>query len=554
MAAKQFLGWIGSSDWLDLSSNSNNGTYRVYRFDHVGSSGLQALRIKKSATNDYYWVGYRNNYEGLNTFTKGAYIIWQRVGKGWHRNKSCLIDTTPGSTNGKNDAPITLGRTYSDPSSDVHITPITVGGSTPTEYIDVVINFGPFPENTAPSGSIYGPNTTDARELVLFSANVTDSDADALAFAWDMGDGTIQDNSPSITHSWNSGGTYQVNLTVSDMKGGSVSLSKSVTVSDPLNPWNTRTSGTTKDLYGITANDTHLVVVGDGGVILRSRDGTKWYDVSPSGNISRIRFKDIIWTGSEFIAVGQDYDSGISPSGWEGVIYTSKTGRTWRRTYETDTADTGLYGVAYDGSSTVVAVGQSATIIRKSDTRNWGSVSTNILSTHVLRDIAYGGGNFVLIGSDDRKSRNRDVEVRGSSDGLIWTDYPNNTGLRGDQDFREIEYLGGAFHAGGFYGRARHSTDGGQNWSTTQGGDRYQLEGFAETNGVYYSVGQNRDNSASDVDVVSRNGIDWTEVLPGALPNRRELIAYKGTFISVGDSGSIRQSGTIKASVGYGSF
>lgn len=554
MGAKQFLGWIGNSDWANLSSNSDNGSYRIYRFDEGGSSGLQALRIKKSATNDHYWVGYRNNYESLSTFNKGAYITWERAGGNTFRNQSWLIDTTPRSTNGKNDAPITLGRTYSDSTSDVHITPIAVGGSTPIEYIDIVINFGPFPENTAPSGSIYGPNTTDARQLVLFSARVTDSNGDTLAFAWDMGDGSIKESSPSITHSWNSGGSYQVKLTVSDMKGGSVSLSKSVTVSDPLSTWNTRTSGTTEELYGITANDTHLIVVGDDGVILRSSDGTKWNDVSPLGYISNIKFNDIIWTGSEFIAVGEDYDYGISPNGWEGVIYTSPTGQTWTRTYETNTADTELYGVAYGGSSTAVAVGESATIVRKSGTGNWGSVSTNILSTHVLRDIAYGGGNFVLIGHASTPSYNGDVEVRSSSDGLIWSNNSNNTGLDSWQDFREIEYYGGAFHAGGFYGRARHSTDGGQNWSTTQGGDRYQLEGFAETNSVYYSVGQNRDNSASDVDLVSRNGITWTEILPGALPNRRELIANKGTFISVGDGGSIRQSGTIKASVGYDSF
>jgi len=454
----------------------------------------------------------------------------------------------------KNDAPITLGRTYSDSTSDVHITPITVGVSTPTEYIDVVINFGPFPGNSAPSGSIYGPNTTDARQLVLFSARVTDSDADAMAFAWDMGDGTIKDSSPSITHSWNSGGTYQVNLTVSDMKGGSVSLSKSVTVSDPLSTWNTRTSGTTAQLWGIAANDTHLVVVGDNGVILRSSDGTAWNDVSPSGFILNIKFNDIIWTGSEFIAVGQDYDSDISLKGWEGVVYTSPTGQIWTRTYETNTADTELYGVAYSGSSTAVAVGESATIVRKSGTGTWGSVSTNILSTHVLRDIAYGGGNFVLIGHATTPSYNGDVEVRSSSDGLTWTDNSNDTGLNSWQDFREIEYLGGAFLAGGYYGRARRSTDGGQNWSTTQSGDRYGLLGYAGTNGVYYSVGVNNSNNNSDVDLISNNGITWTEILPGALPNRRELIAHKGTFISVGDSGSIRQSGTIKTSVGYDSF
>ena len=123
------------------------------------------------------------------------------------------------------------------------------------------------------------------------------------------------------------------------MKGGSVSLNKSVTVSDPLSTWYTRTSGTTEELYGIAANDTHVVAVGDRSTILRSTDGTAWSDVSPPG-YNYNNFYDVVWTGAEFIVVGMDYDFDISPAGWEGVIYTSPTGQTWTRTYETDTADT----------------------------------------------------------------------------------------------------------------------------------------------------------------------------------------------------------------------
>lgn len=556
MGAKQFLGWIENNEWDDLTTAADNGTYRIYRFDDPASnSGLQAIRINKSDTGDHYWLGYRYDYASLPSFKKGAYMVWERASGNTFRNQSWLVDTTPGSINGKDDAPITLGRTYADSASDVYITPVAVGGSTPDEYIDVVVNFGPFPGNSTPSGSISGPDSTEARQLVLFSASVSDSDGDPLAYSWDMGDGIVKESSSTITHSWSIGGSYQVALTVSDMKGGSVTLTKDITVNDSLSTWNSRTSGTDEDLNGIAANDTHVVAVGDNNTILRSSDGTTWTDVSPPG-FNNNDFNDIHWTSSEFIAVGQDYDFDPGVDGWEGIIYTSPAGETWTRAYETDTAETELNGVAYDGSSTLVAVGESATIVRKNAANAWTSINTDInATTHILEDVAFGDGNFILVGYDNSAPSDRDdVEVRTSADGLTWTDRSGNTGMDSWKDFMEIEFMEGAFHASGFYAHARRSTDAGQSWSTTQSGDRYQLDGFASIDGVHYAVGRNRDNSDSDVDLVSNDGIAWTVIEPGALPDRYELVSFNRTFISVGDYGSIRQSGIVTASAGYDSY
>jgi len=550
MGAKQDLGWIGSNDWEDISGSGDNGTYRIYRFDHINASGTQALRIAKAATSDHYWIGYRKDYASLQSFASGAYLTWERAGGSTHRNQSWLVDTTPQSAGGKNDAPITLGRTYSDTASDVHITPVALGGSSPNEYIDVVVNFGPFVGNTAPTGSISGPTATNARQVELFSASATDLDDDTLAYSWDMGDGVIHENSATIVHNWASGGIYDIAVTVSDMKGGSVTLTKSVTVSDPLTSWSTRSSGTTRNLNGIASNSTHAVVVGDNQAILRSSDGSTWDDESPS-NIN-LYFNDIIWTGAEFIAVGQDYD--FTVGGWESVIYTSPAGQTWTRAYESNTANTELNGIAYDGSSTLVAVGESATILRKSGNGAWMSIATTILGTHVLQDIAYGGGSFVLVGHDTASSYNGDVEVRSSTDGLTWTDYSANTGLSTWKDFSEIEYVEGAFHAGGFYSLLRRSTDAGQSWSTSQNGDRYELDGIASISGVHYGVGRNWDDSQADTDFLSSDGISWTVSTPGSLPDRNEIEAFADTFISVGDSGSIRQSGSISASTDFSDF
>lgn len=555
MAAKQDLGWIEPSDWEDLVDSGDNGSYRIYRFDHINASGNQALRIGKSATNDHYWIGYRKDYAALESFANGAYLTWERAQGSTSRNQTWLVDTTPQSTDGKNDAPITIGRTYSDTASEVHITPVGLGGSTPNEYIDVVVNFGSFAGNSAPTGSISGPTTTSARQVELFSASATDANGDTLAYSWDMGDGVIHANSPTITHSWLSGGTYSFSVTVSDMKGGSVTLNKSVTVTDSLTNWNSRTSGTSANLYGVASNSTHVVAVGYNGVILRSTDGISWDSVSPSGFITNIHFKDVIWTGSEFIAVGGDFHSTVdSAHRWEAVVYTSPTGETWTRAYESNQPLTELNGIAYDGSSTLVAVGESATILRKSGAGAWTSIATNILGTHILQDVAYGEGKFVLVGHATTPSYNGDVEVRSSTDGLTWNDYSATTGLESWQDFREIEYLEGAFHASGFVGRLRRSTDGGQTWSTTQNGDRYYIDGIASVSGVYFAVGRNWDGSNPDIDLVSSDGITWAVSASGSLSDRNELAEFKGSFISVGDLGSIRQSGSVTASTDFDSF
>ena len=44
--------------------------------------------------------------------------------------------------NDYDDAPLLLGRSYFDYDADLHITPIAKGGTSPMDYLDVVINIG----------------------------------------------------------------------------------------------------------------------------------------------------------------------------------------------------------------------------------------------------------------------------------------------------------------------------------------------------------------------------------------------------------------------------
>lgn len=556
MGAKQDLGWIGASDWEDLSGSGDNGTYRVYRFDDIGATGNQALRISKSATSDHYWIGYRKDYASLQSFAKGAYLTWERAQGSTSRNQTWLVDTTPQSANGINDAPISLGRTYSDTASDVHITPVALGGSAPNEYIDVVVNFGAFAGNAAPTGSISGPTATNARQVELFSASATDSDGDTLAYSWDMGDGVIQSNSASITHSWAVGGTYMISVTVSDMKGGSVTLSKSVTVTDPLSSWSTRTSTTTQNLNAIASNGTYAIAVGDSppGVIgnyaeiLRSTDGITWTNVSPPSGVQNLYCKDIIWDGTKFLMAGYDYDFGISA--WEGVVYSSTDGSSWTRIYETNIADTRFYGIASD-QTTIVAVGESG-LVASNGSGSWAIINASVPSTKTLTDVAYGDGNFIAVGRNNFSTSG--LEVRRSTDGISWSDISSGTGLDSWKDLRSIEYTGTQFVASGYYARVLYSTDQGTTWNVDSSTDRYEIDDFATGAGITYAVGTNDDNGGADVDLSSANAINWSESSPGSLNNRYGITFFNNTFITVGASGSIRQSGSVVAGTDFDSF
>lgn len=103
----------------------------------------------------------------------------------------------------------------------------------------------------------------------------------------------------------------------------------------------------------------------------------------------------------------------------------------------------------------------------------------------------------------------------------------------------------------GFYAMPRYSNDQGLTWSTNQIGNRLQLSAFQEGNGVVYAVGRDRDDivddeEGADIDLISvDDGLNWTTMDPGSLDDRNGLIFFANTFISVGDSGTIRQSGAI---------
>jgi hypothetical protein len=211
---KNLLGWIPDSD---APLAVTNGTYRLTAHDHPNATGLRALRL---ARNDgkTYWLEFRNSFNN-RWVTNGVTLRWGGPGA----ENTLLIDTTPGTVIARDDAPILIGRTFSDRCLDLHITPTGTAGASP-EALDVVVSRGPFPTNVAPSLSVSASSMSVATgAVVTLTATASDPNGDTLAYHWDFSDGNFSSNQSSVDYAWTRAGVYVARCTVSDMKGGTAS-------------------------------------------------------------------------------------------------------------------------------------------------------------------------------------------------------------------------------------------------------------------------------------------------------------------------------------------
>ena len=77
------------------------------------------------------------------------------------------------------------------------------------------------------------PNPADnPRRNITFTVSASDSDGDPLSYKINFGDGTSSSSGSTVTHAYNTKGTYNVTATVSDNHGHSVSKTLQVVVND----------------------------------------------------------------------------------------------------------------------------------------------------------------------------------------------------------------------------------------------------------------------------------------------------------------------------------
>ncbi len=593
--AKQKLGWITSSDsagasspqWQDATALGSN-LYRIYQIDSELTTGtLRGVRLTKGTTvsggtsnSEYYWIGYRPTNTDNQHLTQGAYLLWERYPSLNSQDKSMLLDTTPltsgtaslGSTTvGKADSGLDIGRTYSDATAGVHITPVGYGGSGGNKYLDVQIHTGTFTGSCTTSISA-GTATFNARSAITFAANATSSTGATLAYFWDAGDGTLTggsgDSAATFAHTYTTGGTYTVSVTVSDMKGATASDSRSVEVKDPVQNFEPRTSGTSVDIINaVAASPTLIVAVGEhplgasSNVIRTSPDGIVWTERTVAESTLNLYLECVTWDGTRFIAGGQDFSE---TAGWYGVIYTSPDGLIWTRRYSATTDKTVINSVCA-GNEVIMAAGDSGTMLRSADGgTSWSPVTEIPLvssGTMSCRGLAFGGGFFVLTARAESLITGYGVVCTSpTGETGTWTNQTSGAGFSSTyEDFQKIAYLNGKFIASGWLSGLKTGTfaNGTLTFSTSRTDtDLATVLGYAS--GLYFASGNtvkqttvsnNTTTAYTPVNLYSIDGATWKTATPLTGMNyQKDGVFFNNRLISVGSLGAIYQSDSLATS------
>lgn len=536
--AKALLNWLTSSQWVDANT-SGSGTYRLHRFDNASTTGaVRGLRVIKepsatAASVGYYWVGYRPGISTNSYLPNGAYLIWEKPAN----NRSWLIDSTPSSTLDRTDAALQVGRTYSDAAAGVHLTPLATGGSGADAWLDLHVELGAFAGNLPPSATFSPALSVPARSAQAFTVNASDPEGGVLAYGWDFGDGSAPANSSAISQSWTVGGTYPVSVTVSDRRGGVVTRSATVTVTDPLLAWPAQTVSAGRTLRTVAyLRGRHFV--GANRYLYSSLDRTTWTEIDTGSiNFSATAFAA---TSSAFVAVGYDYDFGIAD--WVGAVFRSTDGRVWQKV----TLPSGvpeLRAVTASTTGVIVAVGDAGALLRSTDQGVTWTLQT-APGAPDLQSIGYGDGLFMTVG---------DTNVLTSSDGAGWTDRSSAVLLESWHSFRTVLHSGGAWYAGGWYSGVHRSTDGGQSWTKVAIADTgsHTLDGLAAGPGVLIAAATHHasNNTSTAELLVSTDGLKWQPApSPSPITSTSSVAYADGAFhTATGGAGQLQRTGAFHA-------
>lgn len=392
--------------------------------------------------------------------------------------------------------------------------------------------------NAAPVAAwVNAPTAGNARAAIAYTASASDADGDTLTYSWDFGSGYPVLSGSSVSQVFFFGGVYNLTLTVSDGHGGTATLTRTITITDPARTWSAVASGVTNDLNAVAANGSTLVAVGDRGTIIYSTNGTTWLSGSIIEYPNNIYFLDVIYDGTKFMAVGQDYN--FSQSAWIGVTYFSFDGISWQRILPD--APKPIWSIANIGG-TVVSVGDSAQVLRATDGYNGTPVTIpGMASTQTLRSVAYAKGIFAFTSVN-----NNSFKVMTSPNGVTWTDRTPGTGLTTNMYMNSIAALNNQFVGSGYYGRVRTSTDGGVTFSTTR--TAYEdTPALAYGDGIYFAGGVNHSASDADIDLCSLDGQTWYSAAAPTTTNRNDAAFFGHRFYTVGNSGEIWRSGSFSA-------
>ncbi len=526
MQGKAQLNWITPTQ---IQTVTVSGTYRIHRFDASTANSNPKLALKlQREDSQTFWLGYRRRFDDNNYLKNGAYIIWE-----YTPNRCRLLDMTPETRidtavdGDRADGALAIGRTFTDPTKSLYITPTAQGGTAPNEWLDVRVEFT-VAGNNPPTASINLPaQPVAARTSVTLTANATDQDNDPLICVWDFGNGHIA-RGASVNWIFYAGGSRQVTLRVNDGKGGLAEVTQTITVSDPL-----------AQIEEISLPDSTDRVDNAGwlgGLQVGSRfyenktyasvDGATWLSTAATLNFNAEGFAS---GAGRLVAVGERYNYSLSKSEAASAVTTETS--AW--TEASHGATPPLRAVAFR-NGLFVAVGDAGTLLTSPDGSVWTPRTNPTASS--LYGVTTNGTGFLACGQDDT--------IITSPDGMTWT---QRISRENGFSLREIAASGTKAVAVNGDKTYYYSSDSGATWVLRQFNLRYlHPTGIVFGEGVWVASQYPSDSPNTLTLAVSTDGLRWEELAAQPLPSYSRVRLMDGRIWVYGQSGKILRSGLIK--------
>ncbi len=303
------------------------------------------------------------------------------------------------------------------------------------------------------------------------------------------------------------------------------------------------------EMYGIAAGPDGYVVVGTG--LITSPDGANWTS-RYSGDFIMHSLRSVVWTGQQFVAVG---DSGLITSSADGVDWISRPSGT----------DVALLGVA-SSNGRLVAVGASGAILAAEPT-----TTLPVIATQPQSQVVNAGANVGLAVATDLPATTRyqwlkDGETlsgatnptltlsaaEASAAGVYRVRVINGAGhvlsapaelhvklvapgggwqlaVPQESDLKRVAWSGSRFVAVGERGSVLTSVSG-VSWSRLDLGVTEDLLGVTWGGGQFVAVG------ARSTVLTSPDGLNWTSRPTGTVYSLRG-VGWNGTqFVAAGGS------------------
>ncbi|MCX6953889.1 MAG: hypothetical protein NTV51_17200, partial [Verrucomicrobia bacterium] len=256
-------------------------------------------------------------------------------------------------------------------------------------------------------------------------------------------------------------------------------------------------------IKSLLTTDTGFLGFGSGGLIAETTDGVAWTGLTQPAD--RPHFSDVVYGNGLFVAVGDKATNQDIPGinqGRIGAVYTSADGWNWQE-QTSGVRGSILRQIAFGGGR-FVAVGTAGVVVYSDDGVAWQRAVHPVVTSWA--GVAYGAGRFVVVGSGTMTS----------PDGVTWSVQAGTAA----NTYSAIRYVNGGFFLSLSYfsGPVQRSLDG-VNWTGITLASSTSVNDLAFYNGLWVAATNSGGNVfegsalvATDALQVSADGNQWTGV------------------------------------------